>query len=122
MFKGINFWTYFKIALMKICFYSTWGYLKIALLSHDFYRKVVAISFLSLKTIYRKFGNFREGFIFAKKMRNFKKINPSRNGEITLLFTDVGKSGHSFEFLTSQIPLLTLFAKIKFSQKFPDLQ
>ena len=40
------------------------------------------------------------------------------DGEITLSFTDIGKSSHSREFLTSQICVLTLFAKIKFSQKF----
>ena len=55
-------------------------------------------------------------------MRSFAKIKFSRNAEITLLFTDIGKSCPSGEFLVSQICLLTLFAKIKFSQKFPDLQ
>ena len=55
-------------------------------------------------------------------MRSFVKIKSSRNGEITLSFTDLGKSYHSREFLTSQICLVTLFAKIKFSRKFPDLQ
>ena len=34
----------------------------------------------------------------------------------------MGKSCPSREFLASQICLLTLFAKIKFSRKFPDLQ
>ena len=40
--------------------------------------------------IYCKFGNFREGFIFAKLriMRSFVKIESSRNGEITLSFTE----------------------------------
>ena len=51
---------------------------------------------------YCKFGNFRDGF----------KIKPSSNGEITLSFSDVDKSGPSCEFLTSQICLLTPFAKI----------
>ena len=50
------------------------------------------------------------------------KIKSSRNGEITLSFTDIGKSCPSRKFLASQICLLTLFAKIKFSRKFPDLQ
>ena len=50
------------------------------------------------------------------------KIKSSQNGEITLLFTDIGKSCPSFKFLTSKICLLTLFQKIKFSCKFPDLQ
>ena len=59
--------------------------------------------------------NFREDFIFAK-------IKPSRNGEITMLFTDVGKPCMSREFLKWQICLLTLFTKIKFWKKFPNLQ
>ena len=37
---------------------------------------------------------------FASHLRSFEKIKPSRNGEITLLFTDVGKS---CEYLTRQI-------------------
>ena len=36
--------------------------------------------------------------IFAK----FRENKPSLNGEITLLFTDIGKSCLSHEFLTSQ--------------------
>ena len=55
-------------------------------------------------------------------MRSFVKIKSSRNREITLSITDIGKSCPFREFLTSQIRLLTLFAKIKFSQKFRDLQ
>ena len=47
------------------------------------------------------------------------KNNPREN---TMSVTDVGKSGPSHEFLTSQIFLLTLFAKTKFSRKFPNLQ
>ena len=47
-------------------------------------------------------------------MRSFMKIIPSGNGEITLSFTDVGKSCPSLEFLTSQIFLL--------AAKFPNLQ
>ena len=40
---------------------------------------------------YCKFGNCREGSIFAKilRMRSFVKLKLSRNGEITLSFTDV---------------------------------
>ena len=53
-------------------------------------------------------------------MQSFVKIKHSRNDEITLSFTDVCKSGPGREFLTSQICLLTLFAKIRFSQKFPN--
>ena len=55
-------------------------------------------------------------------MQSFVKIKPSQNGEITLSFTDIGKSCPSREFLMAQICLLMLFAKIKFSRKFPDLQ
>ena len=40
----------------------------------------------------------------------------------SLSFTDIGKSCSSRDFLTSQICLLTLFAKIKFSRKFLNLQ
>ena len=52
-------------------------------------------------------------------MRSRVKNNPH---EITLSLTDVGKSGPSHEFLTSQIFLLTLLAKTKFSLKLPNLQ
>ena len=55
-------------------------------------------------------------------MRSFVKIKPSRNAENTLAFTDIGKSCVSSDFLTSQIGLLKLFAKVKFSRKFPNLQ
>ena len=49
----------------------------------------------------------------------FSQIEPSRNHEITLPFTDVCKNHVPYAiFLNSQITLLTLFAKIKFSQKF----
>ena len=37
-------------------------------------------------------------------------------------FTDICKSWPTCEFLSSQICVLTLFAKIKFSRKFPNLQ
>ena len=55
-------------------------------------------------------------------MQSFVKIKSSQSREITLSITDIGKSCPSREFLTSQVCLLTLFAKIKFSQKNPDLQ
>ena len=45
------------------------------------------------------------------------KIKTSQNGETNMLFTDVGKSCQNRIFLTWQISLLTLFEKIKFSQK-----
>ena len=66
---------------------------------------------------YCKFRTFRESFIFSN-LRIFVEIKASRNGNITLSFTDVGKSCPICEFLTSQICLLTLFAKIKCSQNF----
>ena len=53
--------------------------------------------------------------------RSFVKLKPSRNGTITL-FTDILIPCTSREFLTSQTCLLMLFAKIKFSQKFPNLE
>ena len=59
---------------------------------------------------------------FANAIRSFVKISPSRNCDITLSFTNGGKSCPNREFLTSQICLLTLFAKIKFLRKFPNLQ
>ena len=46
----------------------------------------------------------------------------SQIGEITMSYTDIGKSYPSRELLTSQICLLTLFVKIKFSIKVPNLQ
>ena len=45
-------------------------------------------------------------------MRSFMKKKSSRNGEIILLFIDIGKSCHSCEYLTSQICLLMPFTKI----------
>ena len=51
-------------------------------------------------------------------MRSFVKIKSSRNGTITLSFTDEGKSCHSCEFLCRKYVFFTLFAKIKFSRKF----
>ena len=40
------------------------------------------------------------------------KIKPSRNSEITLSFNAIGKSCPSREYLTSQICIFRLFAKI----------
>ena len=55
-------------------------------------------------------------------MRGFAKVKPSQNGEIILSFIYKGKSCHSRKILTSQKCHLTLFAKIKFPRKFPNLQ
>ena len=51
------------------------------------------------------------------QVRSCVNIKPLQNGEIALSFTDVGKSCPSHELLTSQICLLTLFAKINVLQK-----
>ena len=53
-------------------------------------------------------------------MRSFVKIKPTRIGDITLLFTDISKSRPCHKFLTSQLCVLTQFAKIKFSRKFQN--
>ena len=43
--------------------------------------------------MYCKFGNFRESYFREiSHMRSFVKIKPSRIGDITLSFTDIGKS------------------------------
>ena len=55
-------------------------------------------------------------------MRSLVKIKSLRFRAITLYFTDKGKSYPIRKFLISQICLLSLFAKIKFSQIFPNLQ
>ena len=64
------------------------------------------------------------GFYFRETshMRSFVKMKTSRNGEITLSATDMGKSYPSSEIFRSQVCLLMLIAKTKFSRKFPDLQ
>ena len=55
--------------------------------------------------------------IFAK-LRICVIIKSSQNSEITLSFTDKGKS----RSLSVANMSFKLFAKIKFSRKFPDLQ
>ena len=55
-------------------------------------------------------------------MRSFVKIKSLQNGEITLSFTDIVKTSPSRKFLVSQKCYSTLFAKMKFSRKFRDLQ
>ena len=55
-------------------------------------------------------------------MRSFVKIKSSRNVETNLSFADVGISWLNRDFLTGSVCLLTLNAKIKYSQKFPNLQ
>ena len=63
-----------------------------------------------------------EIFVRVLFSQNFMKIKSSQNSKITLSFTEICKLCLSREFLTSQICLLTLFAKIKFSRKFSNLQ
>ena len=60
-----------------------------------------------------------QGVYFQETLhrRSFMKMKSSRNGEINMSFTDIGKSCPSCKFLMSQICLLTLLVKIKFSQK-----
>ena len=50
-------------------------------------------------------------------MRSCMKIEALQNGKITLLFTDIGKSCPSREFLKSQMCILTLFAEKKILEK-----
>ena len=68
-------------------------------------------------------GNTVNSEIFARVLfsRSFVKIESSRYDKITLSYTNIGKSIHSREFLMLHIHLLTLFGKIKFSGKFPNL-
>ena len=67
--------------------------------------------------VYCKFGNFLEVLFLI----GFVKIKPSRNGEITLSLTHIGVSFLCREFLMSKICLLTPFAKMNISRKFPNL-
>ena len=56
-----------------------------------------------------KFGNFCDGFIFAK-------FRDPRNGEITLSFTDIGKSCSSQNFNVANMSFNVIREKI-FSRK-----
>ena len=53
-----------------------------------------------------------EIFVRVLFSRSFVKIKPLWNGEITLPFTDVGKSCPCLELLMWKICLFTLFRKI----------
>ena len=66
-------------------------------------------------------GNL-EIFVRVLFSRNFMKIKSSQIGEIPLSFSDIGKSRLCCEFVMSKICVIKLFAKIKFSRKFPNLQ
>ena len=55
-------------------------------------------------------------------MQSFGKIKSSQIGKIILLFTGIVKSHPYRKFSKSQICVLTLVVKIKFSQKIQNLQ
>ena len=68
-----------------------------------------------------QFRKLSRGFYFRETshmLRSFLKIKSSQNGEITLLFTDIGKSCTSCNFLAPQECLLTLFTETKFLRYF----
>ena len=71
-----------------------------------------------MHVLYSKFRNFQENFIFVK-LGSFEDIKPSQKHSVV---TDEGKICPRWEFLTWQICLLTVFAEIKFSRKFRNLQ
>ena len=64
----------------------------------------------------------RKGLLGYVEIIKFRENTILAKWRINLSFTDIGKSCPSHDFLTYHICLLTLFAKIKFSRKFPDLQ
>ena len=66
---------------------------------------VIMTDFIACRMLeYCKFGNLRESFIFMKlrmrRIRSLMKIIPSLNDEITVTFTDSGKSCPHCELLT----------------------
>ena len=70
---------------------------------------------------YYIFGDSRETFISQNLAHaKFCENKNLPNSEIFVSFTDDGKSCPSYEFSTWQICLLTLLAKIKFSQKITE--
>ena len=62
-----------------------------------------------------------EIFVRVLFSQSFVKIKPLKLAR-SLSFTDLGKFCHFQDFLTLQICFLTLFVKIKFSQKFLNLR
>ena len=70
---------------------------------------------IHVSEIYCKFRNFHQCFI--KWNWSFVKIKPSQNGEITLLFTDVGKSCPSFEFSMLKICIFNAILENKILAK-----
>ena len=61
------------------------------------------------------------GFYFRESSRSFVKIKLFKLAK-SLWLIDVGKLYPTRKYLTSQKRLFTLFAKIKFLRKFPNLQ
>ena len=55
-------------------------------------------------------------------MRSFVKIKSSRNSEFSLSISDIGKSYIITKFFDRKFVFLPLFAKIKFSRNFTDLE
>ena len=66
--------------------------------------------------LYCKFKNFCEGFIFEKLV----KIKSLRIVQITIPFTDIGKSGPCCEFLTLQLCVFMLFCENKMLTKISE--
>ena len=82
----------------------------IALYHSETRRHVIASFYYFQNTVIWKISrgfNFRE----TSRMRSFVKIKPLGIGDITLSFTDIGKSYPVRDFFTSQMCLLTLFSK-----------
>ena len=74
---------------------------------------------LSCKILYCKFRNFCVSFIYRKPRENQTLAKWHDNSVVYRYYV---KSCSSCENFMSQICLLTLFVKIKFSQKFLNLQ
>ena len=57
-------------------------------------------------------------------MRSFQKLKSSQSAKITLSFTEIGKPGPFLRIfnVANNICVITLFPKLKFSRKFPNLQ
>ena len=100
--------------------------LKILTLYIFVYMQIIWIKYCLNQTVYGYTVNleFSRGVHFRETshIRSFVKIKLSRYEDITLSFTDICKSCPDREFWMSLICLSTLFAKIKFSRKFPNLQ
>ena len=94
---------------------------KVMLMSSTWSRGLGASLSLLLHSLATVNSEISRVFYFREtlQMRSFVKIKSSRNGETTLSFVNRAKACPSGAFSTSQICLLTLFTKKKFSRKFP---